>query len=353
MSQGKDRGLMDRALPYSQRRPGPIAARRLVGLAVVLLGVLVVVTPAQLGAMPGSQAGSGDALARSVLPAPDTEGAVGLLSDVERIVDAEEDAAWFVDAHAYESLMPDLMPSVCRASPGARQEALGISALRRRAAGDARALFSRTQQVDDTVARALHFERQHEAMTRALAQADEQCPFWMRPQPGFRGRQTTRERFALSIETGGLGQLRIAEGDAHLGGGGAGRLLGSYRFGGDVTVLGGLEFGGGAMVRPNTSASEFVINYLPAVPLVFRFHDIAWHYEIETAAVGIFQADNTRPSFGARVGAGMGLSALRVRSFLPWAGFIVAGEHYFAGGGRGPQQFLRAGVRVGFFWDPE
>ena len=158
---------------------------------------------------------------------------------------------------------------------------------------------------------------------------------------------------ALSIETGGLGQLQIAEGRAHFGGGGAGRLLGTYRFGTTVTLLGGLEFGGGAMVRPGTSASEFVINYLPAVPLVLRFHDAAWHYEVETAAVGLFQADNTNPSFGVRGGAGLGFSALRLRSIIPWAGFVLAAEHYFPGGGRPSLQFIRAGVRVGFFWDPE
>jgi hypothetical protein len=120
-----------------------------------------------------------------------------------------------------------------------------------------------------------------------------------------------------------------------------------------VTVLGGLEFGGGAMVRPQTSASEFVINYLPAIPVVLRFHSVAWHYEVETAAVGLLQADNTRPSYGVRVGTGVGFSTLRVQSILPWAGFVVAAEHYFRGGGRPRQQFVRAGLRVGFLWDPE
>jgi hypothetical protein len=283
----------------------------------------------------------------------DPEGALGLLSDLEKIVNAQEHDDWFVDEYAYDEILVALMPSVCRATPAARAQAVAATAARQRTTGDPQQQFARVGELTDEVEAALHAQRQHEALTLALRLVPKQCPFWIHPVPAFAGRQTNRARFALSVETGGLAQLRRADGDVHLGGGGAGRLLASYRFGSAATLLSGLEFGGGAMVRPETSASEFVINYFPALPTVLRLHDVAWHYEIETAAVGLLQADNTRPSYGIRVGAGVGFSTLRLRSLLPWAGFALAGEHFFAGGGRSAQQFFRAGLRVGFFWDPE
>jgi hypothetical protein len=322
-------------------------------LTSTLLGTAVACALGLAHAQVVREASSATAATTPPPPPGDAEGAAGLLSDVERIVNAQEYDQWFVDTHAYQELLPELMPSVCRSTPAARQYALAVTHAQSRDAGDPRARFAEVGEVTDEVEDALHYQRQHEALSTAVDLAASQCPFWSPPEPGFPGRQTTRRRLVLSLETGGLAQLRIAEGDAHLGGGGAGRLLGAYRWRAGVSLLGGLEFGGGAMVRPGTGASGFVINYLPAVPLVVRFHDVAWHYELETAAVALFQADNTDPSFGVRGGAGVGFSTLRTRDILPWAGATVAVEHYFAGGGRAEAQFIRAGLRLGFLWDPE
>lgn len=37
---------------------------------------------------------------------------------------------------------------------------------------------------------------------------------------------------------------------------------------------------------------------------------------------------------------------------IPWAGAVVAYEHYFESGGRAPADFVRAGLRVGAVFDP-
>jgi hypothetical protein len=284
--------------------------------------------------------------------AADPEGALGLLSDVERIVDAEEYDQWFTDGEAYANVLPALLQSVCRATPAARREALQVARRQARRSGDARALFQQAGEITDAVEQALHDERKYEALRRGVEQTHSECPFWSPPEPEFLGRQTTRRRFALSVETGGLAQLRIAAGEANIGGGGAARLLGSYRFNDSVTLLGGYGFSGGAMVTLDTASSEVIINYFSAVPVVLRYHDVAWHYELETGYVSLIQADNRIPSRGFRVGAGIGYSTLRLRTIIPWVGFIVAGEHYFRGGGRPPMQFVRIGARGGFFWDP-
>jgi hypothetical protein len=114
----------------------------------------------------------------------------------------------------------------------------------------------------------------------------------------------------------------------------------------------GPQFGGSALLRPNSNASEFVINYFPAIPVVIRSRQLTWHYELEAAPVALFEADNTRLSYGVRVGGAFAFTALRRRNVLPWAGLAVAYEYYFEGGGREPIHFLRGGLRIGLPWDP-
>ena len=74
-------------------------------------------------------------------------------------------------------------------------------------------------------------------------------------------------------------------------------MLVGYGFDGRYSLLVGGEFGGGAMLRPGTEASQFVINYFPAVPLVLRTHFLTFQYDVEVAPVALFQADNTDPSW--------------------------------------------------------
>jgi hypothetical protein len=289
----------------------------------------------------------------AVLPAhaDDCSGAVGLLDDIERIVAGEDNDGWFSDAEAFRSIDEPVLESMCRATPAARNSALAWLREERKRAGDPKALFDAAHELTPEAARSLALDRQVRALERALLRVNE-CPFWVAPEPNFAGLQSDRERFTLSLETSGNVQLRITEGQASAGGGGIARLLPGYGFDGRTSLLLGAEFGGGAMIRPNTSASQFVINYFPAIPVVLRFHQVTWHYDVETAAVSVFQADNTQLSFGARIGGAIGLTTLRRRNVLPWAGLAVAYEYYFEGGGRAPAHFIRGGLRVGLPWDP-
>src|SRR4051812_14048076 len=81
--------------------------------------------------------------------AEDVEGARSLLSDVARVVAAEEVDDWFADREALRAIEQHLLPSVCRATPEARAAALG--GLRQRAAelGDAKALFTKRGELTD------------------------------------------------------------------------------------------------------------------------------------------------------------------------------------------------------------
>jgi hypothetical protein len=237
------------------------------------------------------------------------------------------------------------------ATPAARDAALASLREHHAQLGDPKALFAQRGEMSSDVTEALTAERQLTGFERALARRDE-CPFWIRPQAGFQGLQSDRHRLTLSIESGGNVQFRRAQQHWTFGAGGSGRLLFGWGFDGRYSVLAGPEFGGSALLRPNSNASEFVINYFPAVPVVFRSRQLTWHYELEAAPVALFEADNTRLSYGARIGGAFAFTALRRRNVLPWAGLALAYEYYFEGGGRAPIHFLRGGVRIGLPWDP-
>jgi hypothetical protein len=285
-------------------------------------------------------------------PEPDCEGAHALIADVRRIVAGEESEGWFSDADAFRSMDEPVLESVCRATPDARARALAGLRAERTRVGDARELHRTAGGLTEDVERALTADRELRALERALTRVEAECPFWLAPQPGFQGLQSDRRRITLSLETGGYLQLRETESDWTYGGGGMGRLLVGWGIDGRTTLLFGPELGGGALIRPGTSASQFVINYFPALPFVVRNHGLTWHWSTEAAAVALFQADDTRVSFGGRIGGAFGLTALRTRNVLPWAGLALDYEYYPRGGGRAPAHFLRGGLRFGFPWDP-
>ncbi len=281
----------------------------------------------------------------------DAEGAAGLFSDLARVVQAEETAGWILDEHEYQTLLPDLLDSVCRASPAARQETLSRVRNDRDQAPDPKQLFGAEGHMTTQIEEALTLTRRYEALSLALARL-AQCPFWVLPEYGFLGRQSDRHRFTLGIETGGNLQFRQTAGSWTFGGGGLGRILPAYGFSEHWTGLMGIEFGGGAMLKPGGPDTEFVINYFPAIPVVLRYRDIDWHYDIEVGPVGIFQADNTRLSYGVRVGGAIGVFSLRALSVLPWAGLAMTYERYFENSARPAAHFIRGGLRVGIVWDP-
>jgi hypothetical protein len=281
----------------------------------------------------------------------DAEGTRSLLSDVSRVVAAEEVDDWFADREALRSIEEHVLPSICRATPDARAGALAELRARHATLGDAKALFAQRGELTPEVTQALTAERELMGYERTLAREAE-CPFWIKPQLGFQGLQSDRHRLTLSFESGGDVQFRRTLQHWTFGAGGSGRLLAGWGFDGRYSLLAGAEFGGSALLRPNSNASEFVINYFPALPLVLRSRQLTWHYDVEVAPVALFEADNTRLSWGARIGGVFAFTALRRRNVLPWAGLALAYEYYFEGGGRAPIHFLRGGLRIGLPWEP-
>lgn len=283
--------------------------------------------------------------------AQDVAGARALMGDVSRIVAAQEAEDWFSNSQALRTIEEQVLASVCRATPEARAWALAGFAKHQAELGDAQNKYRAAGELTGEVEDALTAERRVLVMNHALGRVAE-CPFWVRPETAFEGLQSDRRRVTLSVESGGNVQFRRTEGRWTFGGGGLGRFLVGYGLDGRYSLLAGAEFGGGAMLRPGTNASQFVINYFPAVPVVFRTRLLTLQYDFEVAPVALFQADNTELSWGARVGGSFAFTALRRRNVLPWAGITFGYEHYFEGGGREATHFFRGGLRLGLPWDP-
>jgi hypothetical protein len=276
-----------------------------------------------------------------------------LIFDLERIVASEESGGgWLLEGQAQDAIHHDVMESVCRATPAVRARALQQLAQRAASLGEPSALFEREGgRLTSAVESALSAQRELAALQRAVSAAPRECPFWVRPDPQFRGLQSMRDRWLVNFDTGGTAQLRRTQGAWSVGAGGFGRALGGYGFT-HVSLLAGLEFGGGALVVPDSHPTAFLVNYIPALPVIVRLHHDAWNVDLEGAGVGLFQAGNNRLSYGVRGGVTIGVSALRVRGILPWVGLGIATEYHFENSARPEAWYLRGGLRVGGVWDP-
>jgi hypothetical protein len=269
-----------------------------------------------------------------------------LREDIERIVSAEESSGWSVDSVSQDAVFPVVLQSVCHASERVRELARDRLAEDEATAGDPKTLFDDAhKQMTANVTRALHIQRMHVAIERAM---HERCPFWIVPVERFDGRQTDRDRFTLNLESGGGLQVRYANDDVRFGFGPAARLLAGYTFR-DVGILGGVELAGGLMARDDDS-SRFAINYFQAIPVMVRLRSGSWLYALEAGPLSFFQGHDTRLSFGVRGGGAVGIMALRTRTVIPWAGVAATYDHFFESGGRPTTELLRVGLRFGLIY---
>lgn len=317
-------------------------------LGALALGVILALSSASSGkeSRPVTSSDSAAAFPRDQL----SGSATALVADTERIIVAFELDEWFDDEQEYAAVVPVLLESVCRVANPARTEALRWLA-RQQGTSPERLFDLAGGEMTSEVKDALTLRRQYVALSRALAVAGDRCPFWVQTEDDFRGRQTIRSQFVVHFEGGGVAQLRLANRKANVGGGGNGRLLLGYAFGEHWSLMAGPEVGGGALLL-RSNGGQFTIAYFPAIPVVLRYRDVQWLYNLELAPVAAFDSNDTHLSFGGRIGGLVGISVLRAQGFLPWAGLAIDVEHYFEGAGRPAFQLIRGGLRIGFRWAP-
>lgn len=286
------------------------------------------------------------------LPLPGESAEAALVADLEKMVESQASLGWTIDRYELEELMPTALLSVCSAPEPTRDAVLTHLAARVEALGGPVEEAFRERGGDlGAVSELLFTSRVHALLSEAMLRAGDECPFWLRPSPSFHGLQTDAYRFTLNVEGGGLLVLHHAGDKVTFGGGGAGRLMLGRGLSARWTVLAGAELGGHAQFEQTETETHFPISLVVAAPLVLRRHDRTWHYDLEVAGLGYFTQTDLRVSPGLRGGVLLGISALRVRSIMPWFGVGAAFEYVFPTSFRGPLWSIRAGARVGFDWD--
>lgn len=283
---------------------------------------------------------------------PSERAVQGLIHDLEKIVELQTSVGWKIDRYEYEKMMPDALQSICRTSEEAHFAALTELDETIEALGgppEERFELSGSMKGLDEV---LYQSRVRALLLEGMRRSADECPFWIAVEPEFKGIQTDAYRFTLSAEGGGLFALeRMSGGTYEFGGGGSGRLLLGYGIDQHWTALLGIELGGLAIFDQTAAGTNFPIQFTAAMPLVVRRLNVSWHYDIELAPLAFATEAERKVTFGLRGGFLVGISTLRIRKVMPWAGLGIAVESIFGTEDRPSMFVLKAGARVGFDYD--
>ena len=275
-----------------------------------------------------------------------------LVLDIDRIVAVESQKGWQIDRLELEETLPQALQSVCRCTKESRQRALQIAKKRfEDAGGDVPSALSAAGGDPGEIEPLLDAQRAVLILDYALSKADADCPLWLKPQEGFLGRQTNRERFSLYFEGGGLLTLRTNAEETRYGGGGSSRVLLGYRSGSLGWLVGG-ELGGAGLVEPDEASDQVRFHMFSAVPIAARLHGVLWHMGLEVAPVWSLPVSRDPARIGGRVALLVGYTPLRRGAWLPGIGFAVAYEHSPAYDDLATEHIIRAGFRAAFSWDP-
>ena len=281
-----------------------------------------------------------------------------LVFDVRKVVEIQAASGWKIDRYEYEKMMPDTLLSVCPTTDEVRGFALAELAREvTRLGGPLEEALKRNNNEIGELKDLLFATRAHHTLAEAVRRAPSECPLWITPKTSFRSIQTGVDRFTLTAEGGGTGMLQYSadhpEGTTGftLGGGGGGRLLLGRGFNHVWSVRTGAELNVIALVKRDEASTSLPLQFLGAIPIVVRYTDISWHYNVEVAPLGLVTEDDSRIRYGFRFGAMLGISTLQVRSFIPWAGVGGAVEVFPEVDGRSMLVNLKGGDRAGVDWD--
>lgn len=276
-----------------------------------------------------------------------------LVHDLEKIVEYQSSIGWKIDKYEYEKMMPDALLSVCRSTDEARLRALGDIDQRIDALGGPLEEAYRANNNSLSGLKELQFVTRIRALLEeASRRASSECPLGMDPDPTFKGLQTDAGRWTISVEGGGLFTLQRANpGGYQFGGGGSGRLLLGRGINQHWTILAGAELGGTALFDQTDKGTNFPLQFTGALPVVLRRHWVTWHFDFEMAPIAFATGDDYTVSPGGRLGILLGVSTLRIRGIMPWAGVGLAGEYISKAEHRPSRAVAKGGLRVGFDWD--
>jgi hypothetical protein len=271
--------------------------------------------------------------------------------DLERHVTVAAATGWGADRLEIEDLLEGALDSTCRVDPAVRRSlhAWIEAEIAQRGGPVDRAWRERGKDLD-RVDDLLVLTRVQRLLARTEESAGD-CPFWLEPERGFRGRQILERRFVLAFGGGGkvIGVRRGDRSDLNVGG--AGRLLFGRALAGNSTILVGLEVGGSAAFPKDESGerTSLLIGADLVAPVVYREMFVNSYLELEAGWLGrSTERDWAAFEHGVHLGVAFGLRALRTRFVFPGVAFSASWERTF----EGPDVTLfKIGARVAFDLD--
>jgi hypothetical protein len=287
------------------------------------------------------------------LPAPRDPEIRPLFRDLERQVTIADAAGWGADRLEVEGMLETALQSVCRVEPLARRSLLAwIDERIARSGGSVEAAWRASGKRMSKVTSLLELTRIRMLLVATDAVADHDCPFWIEPQPRFRGRQISDGRWQLTMGGGGKGVVTRQGDETDVRFGGAGRILiGRVFAGGDALYVGG-ELGASAAFPKdeNGERGELVIGADLVAPVVYRYTGTNTYLEFEGGWLGhATEKDWDDFDHGIHVGVSIGARALRTRFVFPGVAFGVSYERLFLAGD--DLEAIKVGGRVAFDWD--
>lgn len=285
-------------------------------------------------------------------PAPEARPERALYRDLRRIVDARARTDWVADRFEFQEVAPAALKSACQTDPEARQRLVKwLDAQIAAEGGPAAAQFAANGGDLEPLEEVIVLERVRGVL---LSAEPKDCPFFLRPDPEFAGVQGSADRFVLMAESMGGLQVLVGEADTAYGGTGAGRLIPAWGLNDRLTLGLGAELGvASTFPKDESGARGLRPAFSQAVPLLLRVTTGAMLWDSEVALTNRTpEGDPDRTHFGYRLSQGVGIAALRIGSFMPYA-VIWAGYEYLPGERGEPDAHgVRGGTRFGLDWDP-
>ncbi len=277
-----------------------------------------------------------------------------LYVDTLTLIRSQARSEWTVDRLALDNIGPGLAWSACQVAPEKRESLLSwvegeIANETARLGGDAETVWRKNGkdlgEVDDLI----ELNRVRQALVGLNERAASECPFWLEADPGFIGMQGDANRFVMFIESRGQLALNLREDSARFSGGGGGRILFGGGLSDRVTLMAGVEVGGGGRFGDDGELSGVLYG---ALPILLRLPDAGSAIDLELAAVTFLEGSRGWPP-GIRAAIAYGFVTPRVGgAFSPHAMLWLGYEFHPQRGSDEPFHVIGFGTRIGVDIDP-
>jgi hypothetical protein len=283
---------------------------------------------------------------------PDAAVPRALYRDLRIVVDANEDGSWIIDRLRLQALAEPALRSVCQVEPAARSALhVWLDEQIARAGGSAQRAYLANGRKLSAVSNLLSLERTRALLQYAEAAAEQDCPFWLTPDPGFIGHQGDADRWVVLGETQAFATLTMPTNVPALGGGG--RLFVGHGIGSQFTLaLGGDIAASGTLVSGSAMNQGIDATVSLATPVLLRLAKFSSIVDVELAPA--VRLDRGRKAFppGARLELGAGFTSVRNSAFVSYFMLYVGYEFHPRTSTAVADHTVQLGTRLALDWAP-